>query len=444
MRARLSGLGALTALVSALLVVPSPPARAAGALPPIKHVFMVLLENEGYDSAFTNNPNPYLTKTLPAMGQLQTQFFGIGHASLDNYVAMISGQAPSAVTQSDCARYTDVAPGTITPAGPQQGQAIGQGCVYPAGALTVADQLTAKGLTWKAYLEDMGNNPSRDNTDKNGNCGHPVPNTTDGTQAAVPGDQYATRHNPFVYFHSIIDAPVCHTNVVPLTALAGDLGQASTTATYSFITPNLCNDGHDATCAGTNVDGGKVGGLAAADLWLKRYVPMILASPAYQDNGMLVVTFDEAATSDASACCGEQPGPNSPLPGISGPGGGRIGTIVISKFTKPGSVNPTPYNHYSLLRTVEDLFGLDRLGYAGASGLAPYGADVFNAAAAPAATVTGPGAGGPAGGGGAPTGSGGTLPHTGTDPRLALGATAVLAAGLLLGVGRRRRLRRSG
>ena len=111
---------------------------------------------------------------------------------------------------------------------------------------------------------------------------------------------------------------------------------------------------------------------------------------------MLVVTFDEAeaegSNGDSSACCGERPGPNSPDPGgpMPGPGGGRVGAVIVSPFVQPGSVNATPYNHYSLLRTIEDLFGLGHLGFAGQAGLRPFGADVFARAAAP----------GPVGGGG--------------------------------------------
>src|SRR5213594_1339026 len=113
----------------------------------------------------------------------------------------------------------------------------------------------------------MGNDPSRESA----TCGHPVLNTRDPTQhaqapsASVPlGDQYAARHNPFVYFHSIIDSPICDTNVVPLTVLPTDLQRMRTTPNYVFITPNLCDDGHDAPC----VDG-RPGGLVSADAFLQ-------------------------------------------------------------------------------------------------------------------------------------------------------------------------------
>jgi len=84
-------------------------------------------------------------------------------------------------------------------------------------------------------------------------------------------------------------------------------------------------------------------------------------------------------TIDASSCCGQRPGPNTPKPGVNGPGGGRTGAILLSRFIKPGTVSRVPYNHYSLLRTVEDIFGVPHLLYAGRKGLASFGKDVFTA-----------------------------------------------------------------
>ena len=166
--------------------------------------------------------------------------------------------------------------------------------------------MTAKGLSWKGYMEDMGSP-----------CRHPALNTPDTTQKAKVGDQYAARHNPFVYFAGITSSPDCAQRDVDLTALPGDLAQVSTTPNLSYITPNLCDDGHDAPC----VDG-RPGGLASADAWLRTWVPKITASPAFKQDGTLIITFDESdgPQSDATACCGEGPGPNSPLPGITGPG----------------------------------------------------------------------------------------------------------------------------
>jgi hypothetical protein len=95
---------------------------------------------------------------------------------------------------------------------------------------------------------------------------------------------------------------------------------------------------------------------------------------------MLVIAFDESdgPSSDSSACCGEGPGPNSAVPGITGLGGGRVGALVLSNHTAPNTWNDTPYNHYSLLASIENLFGLPQIGYAATPGLATFGLDVFN------------------------------------------------------------------
>jgi phosphatidylinositol-3-phosphatase len=335
----------------------------AHAQPPVRHVFVIVLENKGYDETFGSaSKAPYLSKTLTSMGALIPGYYGIGHLSLGNYIAMVSGQAPNPQTQSDCQFFTEFLPGVPAPS---DGQFIGSGCVYPAAVKTIANQLEARGLSWKGYMEDM-KTP----------CRHPAIGSHDETQEAKVGDQYAARHNPFVYFHSIIDTPSCAKNDVDFSQLAADIASPATTASYSFITPNLCNDGHDDGCVDK-----KPGGLVSADAWLRQVVPEVLASPGYQDNGMLVITFDEAENGDASACCNEQPGYNTPNPGgpTPGPGGGKTGAVVISQFTAPGTVSKFQYNHYSLLRSVEDLFGLAHLGYAGQTGLRPFGDDVFNA-----------------------------------------------------------------
>jgi hypothetical protein len=132
---------------------------------------------------------------------------------------------------------------------------------------------------------------------------------------------------------------------------------------------------------------GKPGGLARANGFLRRRVPKILHSPAYRDRGLLIITFDEAeafgSDADSSACCGERAGPNVIPPNTAGfvtpgPGGGRIGAVLLSPCIKPGSVDRTAYNHYSLLRWVENDFGLPRLGYAGAPGLRAFDSKVLN------------------------------------------------------------------
>src|SRR5439155_8988470 len=199
---------------------PSASAAATSRLPRIRHVFIIILENKGFDETFgPDSPAVYLSQTLTQQGQLLRQYYATGHVSLDNYVSLVSGQAPNPETQSDCQIDTDFvgAPGLDA-----DGQPVGQGCVYPSFVPTIADQLAAAHRTWKGYMQDMGNSPTAPAT-----CRHPALNSQDDTQMARQGDQYAARHNPFVYFHSIIDSPSCDRNVVPLTEFPADLMRVS-------------------------------------------------------------------------------------------------------------------------------------------------------------------------------------------------------------------------
>jgi hypothetical protein len=365
------------AVLAAAAFALSPDAKAVEAKP--QHVFIIVLENEGFSETFgPKSPTVYLNK-LARQGALLKNYYGVGHNSLDNYIAMVSGQAPNPVTQEDCQSFVDFIANGMT----ADGQALGRGCVYPSNISTVANQLEGKGLKWKGYMEDMGNDRKRESA----TCAHPVIDQLDLTQKAEKGDQYASRHDPFVYFHSIIDHPTCGEHVVNFSHLATDLKNEATTPNYVFITPNLCNDGHDAKC----IDG-REGGLKAADKFLADTVPAILASPAFKHDGLLIVTFDESDTDtgDAKRCCREPRGPNIPPgaevfgkadngPGLFGPGGGRTGAVMVSPFIKAGTVSEIDYNHYSLLRSVEDFFDLPHLGYAGQKRLKPFGHDVFTA-----------------------------------------------------------------
>jgi phosphatidylinositol-3-phosphatase len=350
----------------------------------VRHVFVIVLENEDYQASYVDNKNPWLGHKLQNQGTLLTQYYGTGHASQDNYIAMMSGQAPNPSTSGDCPTYTDFQPSPAQFA--SGGQARGMGCVYPANVKSFANQLTGHNISWRGYMEDMGNDPSREPA----RCGQPGDpsgaGVQDHTQSATAKDQYAARHNPFVYFHSLLDTGLCKKHVVALTALRGDLKKTSTTPRFSFITPNLCDDGHDTNCAGKDATGSKAGGLVSVDHFLSVWVPRIKQSPAFKKDGLLIITTDEASNSDSTACCNEQPGASGSPPGRTGPGGGRIGTLVIGHCVGAGRKDKTAYNHYALLRSLEDLFGIHRggsdgkghLGYAGATGLKPFGHDVFN------------------------------------------------------------------
>jgi len=452
----------LLAATTLLTATPSeePIIRAALDDNKIHHIIVIDMENENFADTFgPSSPATYLNSTLLKQGELIQNYYATSHVSLGNYVAQVSGQAPTPSINNDCidlstlvppfsnikGGFTNISPGTdAADALTFPGQVIGDGCVYPAptatthGARTIADQLDAikrpnrktHVASWRMYAEDMGNSPTRDygTPDPAGGttCAHPPIGGADNSNNAAANDQYATRHNPFMYFHSIIDRQeICDANVVPLGKvtvgtngrpdvfsghLAADLRKEETTPTFAFITPNLCNDGHDATCAGVNTEGTHVGGLAGMDLWLKHWMPLILNSPAYRKGKTLVVlTFDEGnpagPNGDSRACCNEQPGPNisnsgfspvlallhfqtNPAPGtFPYPGGGQVGAVVFNaRYIVPGSINTVGYyNHYSALRSYEDLLGLQggddgygHLGFAAAPGLLPFGTDVFN------------------------------------------------------------------
>jgi hypothetical protein len=341
------GTGNTTATPGTPTNTPSPQSTQASGKP--GHVFVINLENKDYDEAWgAESAATYLSKTLRAQGVLLSQYYGIDHNSHPNYLAQISGQGSNAMTRLDCPVYAKFKQtGTSEP-----GQVKGTGCVYPASVPTLAGQLSSAGKTWKGYMEDMG-----------APCQHPEPGSIDDHHKAKVGDQYATRHNPFVYFEEITSSPECQNNVVDYTHFADDLKSTDTTPNLSYITPNLCNDGHDSPC----VDGSP-GGLESADSWLQQQVPAILDSPAYKQDGMLVITFDETEAKISAP---------SGVPG--GTAGGRVGALVISPFTKGGTTSDTMYNHYSLLASIEDIFSVPRLGYAGAAGLNSFGPDVFNA-----------------------------------------------------------------
>src|ERR1700722_15810025 len=370
------------------------PARAS---PAIGHVFIVMLENEGYEETFGPGSPAKYPNHLRGEGRLSGNFFGPSHFSLGNYIALISGQAPNPATEYDCPQFAEFVSSGFT----ADGQAIGSGCVYPANVPTIASQLEARALSWRAYMEDMGNNAERESA----TCGHPAIGSPDHTQLAQAGDQYALRHDPFVYFHSIIDTASCTQRVVNLRQLGADLKSRAATPNYVFITPNLCHDGHDGGHGNACVDG-EPGGLVSADRFLATLVPQIMSSPAFRRDGLLIITFDESDVEDeylaashairvtggdATACCDEQPGPTPPpiqpkqgfgspafnAPGVIGPGGGRIGAVLLSPFIRPGTVSQLPYNHYALLRSVEDIFGVAHLGFAGQAGLKAFGADIF-------------------------------------------------------------------
>jgi hypothetical protein len=342
-------------------------------LPPVKHVFVIMLSDESYASVFgPDSAAPYVSNTLEHQGELLAHYDAVAHEELANEIALLSGQGPTVETVANCPNYTAIAPTGI---GADE-QVLGAGCVYPAATQTLVGQLQAKHLSWRAYvqgIDEAGTQPEA--------CAHPTLGQPDptATQTASTG-AYATFRNPFVYFDSIVGSPACATDDVGLEGLKADLADPKRTPSFAYIVPDRCDDGNPTPCTT-----GAPAGLAPAGTLLAQVVPEILASKAYKESGLLVITVDEAQSTgefaDSSSCCGEPLFPNDPLKSITGAprGGGAVGALLLSPYVKGGTTSQEPFNHFSLLRTIEALFGVKPLGYAGLAAVKPFEPAMFTA-----------------------------------------------------------------
>jgi phosphatidylinositol-3-phosphatase len=341
-------------------------------LPPVKHVFVIMLSDEPYASAFgPASTAPYLAQTLERKGELLVHYDAVAHEQLADELALLSGQGPTAETAADCPNYDAIA---ATGMGPDQ-QVLGNGCVYPSSTQTLPGQLAAKHLTWRAYVQGT------DEPDVPGACAHPPLGQADPTSGLTPSaaGPYATYIDPFVYFQSIAGSPTCAADVVGLGRLQGDLASPARTPSFSYIAPDRCQDASPTPCSA-----GEPAGLEPANRFLAKVVPEIMESKAYSESGLLVITVDEAPSSgelaDSSSCCGQPSFPNvaSTAPsGLSPRGGGAVGALLLSPFVKGATTNQEPFNHFSLLRTIEDLFGLAHLGYAALPAVKPFEPSMF-------------------------------------------------------------------
>ncbi len=338
---------------------------------------MIVLGDHSYDEGFgAESPAPYLSETLREKGELLTNYYAVTQGGLANEVALLSGQGPTPALAANCPEYTDIPSGT---AGSEE-QVEGEGCVFPAETQTLPGQLSAAGKSWKVYVEDGGAGQAA-------NCRHPTLGAADDAQEPHPGDAYQTWRNPFVYFHSIIDSPECAEREAGVDQLEADLGSEKSTPALSYIVPNACHDGSDRPC-----DVGQPAGLAAAQPFLEAVVPKIQDSIAYKKGGLIAITFAQAPQTgpgaDSSACCATPEYPNLPpapaQPATSGPvkssgGGGKVGLLLISPYIEAGTSNETGYyNHFSLLLSIDDAFGLPPIGYAANPALTAFDSTVYN------------------------------------------------------------------
>jgi hypothetical protein len=296
---------------------PEPEAPQAG---PVKHVFLVSLASPGYEAAFGSGTQmPYLSGELRPQGVLLTNYSLLDSAPLPNGFAAVSGQPPADASKAGCPEVEE--------------------CLYDVETLTLPDQLAGARLSWHGYFEGM-----TDAEGKPDNCVQPDP--------AAPGAETASGYspslNPFVFFHTLLDLGDCNENDVPFDELAGDLKKAEATASFSYLSPNLCNAGFRGKCAEGTPDGA-----AAADAFLAKVVPEILASPAYKTDGLVIVSFGAA---DPAPPADPATAPEDPK---------KVGALLLSPLLAPGGTDGAEYTPYSLLRSVEDLFALEPLGKAG-------------------------------------------------------------------------------
>ncbi|MFN8149887.1 MAG: alkaline phosphatase family protein [Solirubrobacterales bacterium] len=296
---------------------------------PFGHVFVVSVASPGYEEAFgADSKMPYLANKLRPRGTLLENYSLLTDGPLANNLAMVSGQRPNALTEDDCATYKEF-PTSAAP--DDDGFVDGDGCVYPVLALSIADQVNAVGGSWHAYIGGMV-----DDRGKDANCVRPGAGEPDATQGQDPASEYQTPHNPFVYFHSLLDLGACASNDVPLDGLSKDLANASATPDYAFIAPGACEAGALEQC-GDGTDG-----VASADDFLADVVPKILASDAFGEDGLLLVVFSEK-------------GPASTDDGL------RVGALAVSNLSTPGGTISDDLDPYALLHTTEDVFGVSAL-----------------------------------------------------------------------------------
>jgi hypothetical protein len=318
-------------------------AEPSAAMPRFAHIFMIIEENHTSDEIIGNPAAPTFTKLAKEYG-LASNYYAIRHPSEPNYVALVGG---------DTFGITDDDGFYCKPRLQKWGcEKSGHGDYvnHTVNAPNLASQLESSGLSWKGYFEDI-----------------PEPGSLvwrwPSVERPVPGKPdalYAVKHNGFMTFKSVQDDPNRAQKIVGFDALEHDIA-AGTLPNFAHIVPNQCNDmhglhGHDVPddCTGKN----SAELISRADRTLDHIVGEIMRSAQWRsaDNNAIVVTFDEndddTSSTHPNGCCGFDP-KNSNLSG-----GGWVTSIVITSHGPRHLTDPTPYNHFSLLRTIEDAFGL--------------------------------------------------------------------------------------
>jgi len=264
---------------------------------------VIMEENSGYAATLgacgPGSPDPYLC-SLAASDASVSSWYGVQHPSQPNYVDIASG-ADQGCTTDGCAG---------------------------AGAYSTQDlggQLSAAGIPWVAWMESM---PSA--------CYTGYSHGSDAT------GEYALKHNPFSVFADNLPPNTCHVQPYPgAAAMVGALDGADPPA-FVWITPNLCDDGHD-DCGPGNIE--------QMDQWLSANLPGVLSSPWFQERGTVIVTMDENDDQPSGSCCGDAAGGHIPEVVISARSAGRGAVALVG-------------DHFGTLRSIEEAYSLPLLGAA--------------------------------------------------------------------------------
>jgi phosphatidylinositol-3-phosphatase len=275
-------------------------------LPLYEHIFVIVEENHGYGQVIGNRSAPTFNRLAQSFG-LATGYFGVGHPSEPNYVALLGGDTFGIHDDGSYSSHSIDQPGLV-------------------------DQLEEAGLEWKGYFQSLQS-----------------PGFTGACAPSSANCRYVSRHNGFLNFRGVRDSTDRLLRLVPDTQLAADL-QGDRPPSFGLIVPDLCHDMHGmGTC--TSPAGGTCNDdclVAAADTYAGGLVDEIIAAPFWQyGNNAVVIVWDEDDFSSADhGCCD------------ASPGGGHVPAIVITSRGPRGLQDGTPANHYSLLQTVQQAFGL--------------------------------------------------------------------------------------
>jgi phosphatidylinositol-3-phosphatase len=315
----IASVAASCAMLAALLLASAP----APAAPHLQRIFYIMMENQGFDDVIGHEAanydldTPFIT-TLAFEYGLETLSFGTTHPSLPNYLSLVGGNYYG-IQDDNPSCYAIPAQ---TPCDTAKG-------------MNLVDLLEARKLTWVAFMQSM---PS---------VGYMGPQYPVNPKGPV---HYAQKHNPFVYYKDIAMNPARMKNIQPLnsmTTLAMTLANPKTAPNFIFIVPDQCHDMH-----GTNDCPSGDSLLVEGDTYVQQVVTTIRKSKAYTPDSAIILSWDENDYSSNIGCCGS----------LYPHGGGHMPTIVITpRYKNPIQIS-TPSNHYSELRSIEDLFGLPHLG----------------------------------------------------------------------------------